>query len=33
MYKLVWRELLVFLCLYFSINLIYRHALNETQQR
>ncbi|XP_034255112.1 bestrophin-2 isoform X4 [Thrips palmi] len=32
-YKLVWRELLVFLCLYFSINLIYRHALNETQQR
>lgn len=32
-YKLVWRELLVFLCLYFSINLMYRHALNDTQQR
>ncbi|XP_052122166.1 uncharacterized protein LOC113212717 isoform X3 [Frankliniella occidentalis] len=32
-YKLVWRELLVFLCLYFSINLLYRHGLNEAQQR
>lgn len=32
-YKLVWRELLAYLCLYYTINLVYRHALNEQQQR
>lgn len=32
-YKLVWRELLVFLCIYFAINLLYRHGLNEPHQR
>ncbi|GLV33970.1 Bestrophin 2 [Carabus blaptoides fortunei] len=32
-YKLVWRELLAYLFLYYSINLIYRYALNEQQQR
>ncbi|XP_044732473.1 bestrophin-2 [Chrysoperla carnea] len=32
-YKLVWRELLAYLFLYYSINLIYRHALNSHQQR
>ncbi|XP_037957294.1 bestrophin homolog 22 isoform X2 [Teleopsis dalmanni] len=31
-YKLVWRELVAYLCLYYTINLIYRFALNEHQQ-
>ncbi|KAJ9594541.1 hypothetical protein L9F63_027476, partial [Diploptera punctata] len=32
-YKLIWRELLAYLFLYFSINLVYRYALHESQQR
>lgn len=32
-YKLIWRELLAYLCLYFTINLVYRYALHESQQR
>lgn len=32
-YKLVWRELVAYLILYYSINLIYRFALNDEQQR
>lgn len=32
-YKLVWRELLAYLTLYYTINLLYRFALNEQQQR
>ncbi|XP_076265029.1 bestrophin 2 isoform X1 [Rhynchophorus ferrugineus] len=32
-YKLVWRELVAYLCLYYSINLLYRYGLNENQQR
>ncbi|CAH0547731.1 unnamed protein product [Brassicogethes aeneus] len=32
-YKLVWRELVAYLVMYFSINFIYRFALNEDQQR
>ncbi|XP_075228580.1 bestrophin 2 isoform X2 [Lycorma delicatula] len=32
-YKLIWRELIAYLCVYFTINLIYRFALNESQQR
>ncbi|XP_013146486.1 PREDICTED: bestrophin-4 isoform X2 [Papilio polytes] len=32
-YKLVWRELLAYLTLYYTINLLYRFALNEHQQR
>ncbi|XP_074028348.1 bestrophin family protein [Leptinotarsa decemlineata] len=32
-YKLVWRELLAYLSLYYTINLIYRFALTEPQQR
>ncbi|XP_071446211.1 uncharacterized protein Best2 [Hetaerina americana] len=32
-YKLVWRELVAYLCLYFTLNLVYRYALNETQQK
>ncbi|KAL1517097.1 hypothetical protein ABEB36_000905 [Hypothenemus hampei] len=32
-YKLVWRELVAYLCVYYSINLLYRYGLNEYQQR
>ncbi|XP_039763402.1 bestrophin-4 isoform X2 [Pararge aegeria] len=32
-YKLVWRELLAYLTLYYTINLVYRFALTEPQQR
>ncbi|XP_063546504.1 bestrophin-2 isoform X2 [Cydia strobilella] len=32
-YKLVWRELLAYLTLYYTINLLYRFALTESQQR
>ncbi|XP_074101301.1 bestrophin family protein [Cotesia typhae] len=32
-YKLIWRELLVYLFLYYLINLTYRYVLNEEQQR
>ncbi|XP_049886213.1 bestrophin-4 isoform X3 [Pectinophora gossypiella] len=32
-YKLVWRELLAYLTLYYTINLLYRFALTEPQQR
>ncbi|PSN41989.1 hypothetical protein C0J52_14867 [Blattella germanica] len=32
-YKLIWRELVAYLVLYFLINLVYRYALNDTQQR
>ncbi|XP_024942206.1 uncharacterized protein LOC107269279 isoform X2 [Cephus cinctus] len=32
-YKLIWRELLVYLLAYYVINLTYRYALNEHQQR
>ncbi|CAG9816086.1 unnamed protein product [Phaedon cochleariae] len=32
-YKLVWRELLAYLLLYYIINLIYRFALTDPQQR
>ncbi|EDV96505.1 uncharacterized protein LOC6557537 isoform X1 [Drosophila grimshawi] len=31
-YKLVWRELIAYLCLYYTINVIYRFALNPNQQ-
>ncbi|XP_053956945.1 uncharacterized protein LOC128862392 isoform X1 [Anastrepha ludens] len=31
-YKLVWRELIAYLCLYYTINLVYRLVLNEQQQ-
>jgi hypothetical protein len=32
-YKLVWRELLTYLTLYYSINFVYRYALNDNQKR
>ena len=32
-YKLIWRELLAYLFFYYVINLTYRYALNEQQQR
>ncbi|XP_070497388.1 bestrophin-2 isoform X2 [Chironomus tepperi] len=32
-YKLVWRELLAYLGLYYSINFIYRYALDHDQKR
>ncbi|XP_063837264.1 bestrophin-4 [Ostrinia nubilalis] len=32
-YKLVWRELLAYLTLYYTINLIYRFGLSEEHQR
>ncbi|XP_066250882.1 bestrophin-3 [Euwallacea similis] len=32
-YKLVWRELVAYLGVYYSINLLYRFGLNESQQR
>ncbi|KAG4076584.1 hypothetical protein HA402_001871 [Bradysia odoriphaga] len=32
-YKLVWRELLAYLALYYSINLLYRYGLNDDQKR
>ncbi|KAL4717580.1 hypothetical protein ACJJTC_000729 [Scirpophaga incertulas] len=32
-YKLVWRELLAYLTLYYTINLLYRFALSEEHQR
>ncbi|XP_065160484.1 bestrophin homolog 15 isoform X1 [Atheta coriaria] len=32
-YKLVWRELLAYLFLYYLINLLYRFGLNDEQQR
>lgn len=31
-YKLVWRELIAYLCLYYTINAMYRFALNPNQQ-
>ncbi|XP_011315205.1 bestrophin-3 [Fopius arisanus] len=32
-YKLIWRELLAYLFVYYMINLTYRYALNDQQQR
>ncbi|KAG5677592.1 hypothetical protein PVAND_007340 [Polypedilum vanderplanki] len=32
-YKLVWRELLAYLGLYYTINFVYRYALNDDQKR
>lgn len=32
-YKLIWRELLVYLFAYYVINFIYRYALDEEQQK
>lgn len=32
-YKLVWRELLAYLGLYYTINVVYRYALNDDQKR
>uniref|UniRef100_A0A1B6IYJ9 Bestrophin homolog n=1 Tax=Homalodisca liturata TaxID=320908 RepID=A0A1B6IYJ9_9HEMI len=32
-YKLVWRELIAYLSIYYVINLTYRFAMNEQQQR
>ncbi|CAO1321326.1 unnamed protein product [Diamesa serratosioi] len=32
-YKLVWRELLAYLGLYYTINFIYRYGLNDDQKR
>lgn len=32
-YKLIWRELLAYLCLYFIINIVYRYALQDSEQR
>ncbi|XP_020714146.1 bestrophin-3 [Ceratitis capitata] len=32
-YKLVWRELIAYLCLYYTINLVYRLVLNDQQQQ
>ncbi|XP_055910236.1 bestrophin homolog 15 [Eupeodes corollae] len=32
-YKLVWRELVAYLCLYYTINLVYRFVLNDYQQQ
>ncbi|XP_063218444.1 bestrophin-4-like [Bacillus rossius redtenbacheri] len=32
-YKLIWRDFLAYIILYFVISLIYRYALNEPQQR
>lgn len=32
-YKLVWRELLAYLGLYYTINFVYRYGLNEDQKR
>ncbi|ALC44513.1 Best2, partial [Drosophila busckii] len=31
-YKLIWRELIAYLCLYYTINVVYRFALTEPQQ-
>nr|XP_016934737.1 bestrophin-2 isoform X3 [Drosophila suzukii] len=31
-YKLIWRELVAYLCLYYTINVIYRFGLTESQQ-
>lgn len=31
-YKLVWRELIAYLCLYYTINVIYRFGLTSSQQ-
>ncbi|XP_052845969.1 bestrophin-2 isoform X2 [Drosophila gunungcola] len=31
-YKLIWRELIAYLCLYYTINVIYRFGLTESQQ-
>nr|CAD7425280.1 unnamed protein product [Timema monikensis] len=32
-YKLIWRDLLAYLCLYFAISLAYRFALSDDQKR
>uniref|UniRef100_A0A1L8DF52 Bestrophin homolog n=1 Tax=Nyssomyia neivai TaxID=330878 RepID=A0A1L8DF52_9DIPT len=32
-YKLVWRELLAYLGIYYAINLLYRYGLNDDQKR
>ncbi|XP_075160613.1 bestrophin 2 isoform X2 [Haematobia irritans] len=32
-YKLVWRELIAYLCLYYTINFLYRFAFTEYQQK
>ncbi|XP_069685769.1 bestrophin-4 [Periplaneta americana] len=32
-YKLIWRELLAYLVLYFVINIVYRYGLHEPEQR
>uniref|UniRef100_A0A6B2E700 Bestrophin homolog n=1 Tax=Phlebotomus kandelakii TaxID=1109342 RepID=A0A6B2E700_9DIPT len=32
-YKLVWRELLAYLSIYYAINLLYRYGLNDDQKR
>ncbi|XP_055321351.1 bestrophin-4 [Sitodiplosis mosellana] len=33
LYKLIWRELLAYLALYYTINVMYRYVLNEEQKR
>lgn len=32
-YKLVWRELLAYLALYYTINVMYRYVLTDDQKR
>lgn len=32
-YKLIWRELVAYLLIYFTINIVYRYALNDEQKR
>lgn len=31
-YKLIWRELLAYLVLYYTINFVYRYTLNDEQK-
>ncbi|GLH09877.1 Bestrophin homolog [Gryllus bimaculatus] len=31
-YKLIWKELLAYLAIYFMINSVYKYALNESQK-
>lgn len=33
LYKLIWRELLAYLALYYTINVMYRYVLTEDQKR
>ncbi|KAK6626865.1 hypothetical protein RUM44_009342 [Polyplax serrata] len=32
-YKLIWRELMAYLCIYYTINVLYRYGLNDEQRR